>query len=153
MAGKTARTPKKGTAKSQTLDAWRDAFLAELAETCNITEACRVAKVARGTVYVHKKADPSFAAAWADAVEQGVEALELEARRRAMKGTSRPVFYMGVECGQVQEYSDTLMIFLLKAHRPKVYRDGATGQPDDPVNHRHTVEYVNDWRQAQRGDG
>ena len=45
------------------------------------------------------------------------------------------------------------MIFLLKAHRPKIYRDGATGQPDDPVNHRHSVEYVNDWRQAQRGDG
>jgi len=161
MAGKgkaaASATPEKraprGTAKAKDPATWRPAFLAELANTCNVSEAARVAGIDRHAVYNHRDADPAFAAAWADAIEQGVEALELEARRRAMKGTTRPVFYMGVECGQVQEYSDTLMIFLLKAHRPKIYRDGATGQPDDPVNHRHSVEYVNDWRQAQRGDG
>lgn len=162
MAGKTkqgatAPTPKngppRGTAKAKDPAIWRPVFLAELAETCNVSEAARVAGVERTVPYSHRDADPAFAAAWEDAIEQGIEALELEARRRAMKGTSRPVYYQGAECGQVQEYSDTLMIFLLKAHRPKVYRDGATGQPDDPVNHRHTVEYVNDWRRGSRTDG
>ena len=48
--------------------------------------------------------------------------MEAEARRRGVEGTLKPVFYKGEECGQVREYSDTLLIFLLKAHDPK-YRD------------------------------
>ena len=42
------------------------------------------------------------------------DALEAEARRRAVEGVRKPVFYQGVICGWVGEYSDTLLIFLLK---------------------------------------
>lgn len=51
-----------------------------------------------------------------------VERMENEARRRAVEGTLRPVFHGGAQVGEVREYSDTLLIFLLKAHDPK-YRD------------------------------
>ena len=136
----TGGTPKKpaprGTAvRPVPAEKWRAAFLSDLAENCNVTNACRAAGVGRNTVYEHRKTDQGFAAAWDDAVEQGIERLELVARNRALT------------------VSDTLAIFLLKAHRPKVYRDSAAGTDDDPVTHRHTVEYVNDWRGAGRGDG
>ena len=153
----TAATPKRraprGTARPATARAWQPAFLAALAEHCNVRAACRAAGVGREAAYDLRRADPAFAAAWETALEEGVELLEEEVRRRALHGVSEPVFYRGAECGTIQRYSDTLAIFLLKAHRPKVYRDSAAGTDDDPVTHRHTVEYVNDWRGAGRGDG
>ena len=42
--------------------------------------------------------------------------------RRARDGVKRPVFYMGQIVGYIQEYSDTLLKFLLEAKRPAVYR-------------------------------
>ena len=44
--------------------------------------------------------------------------LELEARRRAYEGVEKPVFHAGEECDFIRQYSDVLMMFLLKAHRP-----------------------------------
>ena len=43
--------------------------------------------------------------------------------RRASEGTLKPVFYQGKMCGEIREYSDTLLIFLLKARRPETYRE------------------------------
>ena len=57
-----------------------------------------------------------------DADEEVTETLEREATRRASKGTLKPVFYQGKVCGEIREYSDTLLIFLLKARRPD-YQD------------------------------
>jgi hypothetical protein len=54
----------------------------------------------------------------------GTAALEDEAVRRAYHGVEEPVFYKGVQCGSVTSYSDTLLMFLLKARKPAVYRDG-----------------------------
>lgn len=53
----------------------------------------------------------------------GVSALEDEAHRRAFDGVDEPVFYKGEDCGAVKKYSDTLAIFLLKAHAPEKYRE------------------------------
>ena len=47
-----------------------------------------------------------------DADEEVTETLEREATRRASKGTLKPVFYQGKVCGEIREYSDTLLIFL-----------------------------------------
>lgn len=49
--------------------------------------------------------------------------MEAEAFRRGVKGTEKPVFHQGVECGRIREYSDTLLITLLKANRPAKYRE------------------------------
>jgi len=65
-----------------------------------------------------------FKVAWQDAAVIGTEFLEHEAARRAYHGTLKPQFYKGVECGYVREYSDLLMIFLLKARKPEMYREG-----------------------------
>ena len=47
-----------------------------------------------------------------------VERLETEAQRRAVEGWDEPVFHEGREVGKKRRYSDTLLIFTLKAwHR------------------------------------
>jgi hypothetical protein len=115
----TSETPKKGRPPA----AWRDAFLKALADTGNVRAACHVAGVGRTTAYRAQADDPAFAAAWETAIEESVDLLEIEARRRAVKGTDKPVFHQGKQVASVKEYSDTLLIFLLKANRPEKYRD------------------------------
>jgi hypothetical protein len=49
--------------------------------------------------------------------------LEAEADRRAVKGNKKKVFYGGKEIGTTQDFSDTLLMFRLKALKPERYRD------------------------------
>jgi hypothetical protein len=73
-----------------------------------VTATCRKTKIQRSTVYFWMDHDPEFKAAVADAEKEAIELLESEARRRAHKGTIRPVFYKGEKCGSIREYSDFL---------------------------------------------
>lgn len=98
-------------------------FIRALCQTGNVSAACKRAKIARTTAYEDRSADPLFAAAWDEALEIATEALELEARRRAHTGVLEPVFQGGALVGKVRRYSDTLLIFLLKAHKPEMYTD------------------------------
>ncbi|CAB4149752.1 hypothetical protein UFOVP555_26 [uncultured Caudovirales phage] len=98
-------------------------FLDELRDTANVTLAARAAGVTPGTAYKHKREDVLFAERWEEALGEAVDMLEHEAHRRAFKGNEEPVFYKGDECGYVTKYSDTLAMFLLKAHRPDKYRE------------------------------
>jgi hypothetical protein len=103
----------------------RREFLQALRETCNVTLAARAGGVSRRRVYQVREEEPDFAKQWDDALEEGIDLLEHEAQRRAFAGVDKPVFYQGCECGRVREYSDTLTIFLLKAHRPDRFRDNS----------------------------
>jgi hypothetical protein len=97
--------------------------------------------VNRVTAYDVREKDPEFAALWEEALEIATARMEAEARRRAVRGTLKPVFYEGSVCGHIREYSDTLMIFLLKAHKPGMYRDNkvvVTGDPSNPLKHEHS---------------
>lgn len=80
-------------------------FFAELATGQSVTAAALAISVSRTALYNLRDADEEFAAGWADAIEQGIDALEDEAVRRAKAG------------------SDTLLIFLLKGARPEKYRE------------------------------
>lgn len=115
-------------------------FLEALSQYGNVSAAARHAGVSRNFVYSQRGTDAQFAAQWDHALTLGTEGLEDEARRRAFEGTTReqPYFYKGDEVGRVviREYSDTLLIFLLKAHKPEKYREtirqehtGANGGP------------------------
>ena len=79
--------------------------------------------VSRQTVYAWRESDPAFATAWSIAEEHGTGLLEDEAIRRAMHGTNRPVYQGGKLVGYVRDYSDTLLIVMLKARKPDVYKD------------------------------
>lgn len=119
----TASTPKKGPHVSAT---WQERFLLSLSKYANVSAAVRVARVSRNFVYTQREADPAFAVAWDEALQTAVEGLEREAWRRAQTGVRREkgVYHKGelLATEVTTEYSDTLMIFLLKAHDPK-YRD------------------------------
>ena len=108
------------------------AFCAVLAETGIVARACEAVAISRQTAYNWRDDDPAFAEAWDRAMRIGVTALEDEAHRRAFEGVDEPVFYQGFETGAVRKYSDTLAIFLLKAHNPDKYRENSkvelTGQ-------------------------
>jgi hypothetical protein len=92
-----------------------------LADTCNVSEACRTANIGRTTAYEWREADPSFAAAWKDAEEAAADKLEREAWRRAVEGTDKPVTFQGVITATYKEYSDRMLEILLKAHRPEKF--------------------------------
>lgn len=119
-SGKNSGTDKSG---DHTFAPQKKRFIELLASTGNVTEAARLIGTSRRNVYEHKKRDKEFAAAWDDALERGCDALEAEARRRAAQGVDKPVFYKGEVVGKVREYSDLLLIFLLKAYRPEKFRE------------------------------
>lgn len=99
-------------------DRAREKFIETLAETCNVSEACRAAGIGRSAAYQWKAEDPAFGAAWKDAEEEATDKLEREAWRRAVEGTDKPVTFQGVICDTYKEYSDRMLELLLKAHRP-----------------------------------
>lgn len=102
---------------------WEKAFLAQLRLTGVVTKACDMAKVTRQTVYDRRNNDPEFAKAWDEAREMAADRLEQEAIRRAVDGVNKPVFFQGEIVGFEKEYSDTLLVLLLKAHKPDKYRE------------------------------
>jgi hypothetical protein len=111
-------TPKK---KRRQASEWRPAFIAALRNSGNIRAACQAAGIARETVYRNREASAEFRAAWDSALEDAIDVLEATARQRA------------------QASSDTLLIFLLKAHRPEKYRETTrqeiSGPGGGPVQH------------------
>jgi hypothetical protein len=117
MANRTTRTPKKEAA-----------FLDALRDGQSVTAACIDAGFGRRTAYEWREADEDFRKAWDEAVDEGTDRMEDEAYRRAVQGTSKPV-YQGKELvGHVQEYSDTLMIFMLKARRPEKFKERVSNE-------------------------
>lgn len=101
----------------------KGAFLAAFSRLGNIRRACDVATVDRQSHYNWLRDDPEYARAFETAKLDACDRLEAEARRRAVRGTVRPVFHQGVQCGGIREYSDTLLIFLLKGALPEKYSD------------------------------
>lgn len=126
-------TPKKGD--------WERRFLATLRETANVRLAAEAAGVSRKTAYAHKKSNATFQQSWDDALEEAVDLLEREARRRAFEGVEEPVFFQGKQIERdgvpvvVRKYSDVLLMFLLKAHRPRKFRERVelSGNADEPL--------------------
>ncbi len=101
MADRTLRTPPT---RARTRD-WTPRFLEALGRDPRVSEAARQAGIGRRTVYDRRSADPEFAAAWDDVIAGTLDELEAEAYRRAVNG------------------SDQLLMFLLRARRPKVYSE------------------------------
>jgi hypothetical protein len=108
----------------------RERFLACLAELGNVSGACALVGLSRSRAYALRGEDPAFAAAWDEAEEIATDALEAEARRRALEGVPRPLVSSGKLVRDdggavvyVREYSDRLLEILLKAHRPGKFRE------------------------------
>lgn len=101
----------------------RRQFLDVLRMCANVTAAARAGGVSRASWYRLRERDPAFARDWQLALDAGIDALEDEAMRRAFEGNVEPVFYQGQQVGSVRKYSDSMLMFLLKARRPQRYRE------------------------------
>lgn len=117
--------PKKGGGRILP-KGWKREFFKALGECGVVTYSAKRAGVSVTTIQRYRKSDPKFLERFDDALESAVEAMELEARRRAVDGTAKPVYQGGKLVGHIQEYSDVLLIFLLKANRPEKYRESAS---------------------------
>src|SRR5262249_34983239 len=100
----------------------KEIVLAMLANGATYAVAAAAIGAHRRTIIKWPDRDEEFAQRWKEAIEEGADKLEEEAFRRAVKGIDRPVFYQGRIVGYVKEYSDYLLIRLLQAKRPEVYR-------------------------------
>ncbi len=110
-------------------------FLEHYVELCVIGKAAEAAGVCRRTVEKWREQDKQFLADFESAKKSIVEKLEAEAIRRAYAGIDKAVWYKGEECGIEKEYSDTLLIFLLKGAAPEKYRERIehTGEGGEPI--------------------
>jgi hypothetical protein len=132
----------------RTILAQQTAFLEALGETGSIQSACALSKVPRTNAYQWRRENAGknkFAEAWDKALEESADTLEDEAVRRGHKGVKQPVYQQGELVGYKQEYSDNLLMFMLKGRRPKRFMerhaitdaDGKTLPP--PAMHVHFV--------------
>src|ERR1041385_7945785 len=138
------------TVKTDRRDADQRAFLAAFAVHGVITTAAEAIDHDRDIHYRWLDEDPTYEERFEAAKEAFADQLEAEARRRAVEGVKDYV----VSAGRLvyvddpenpgtpiplvrQVYSDTLLLAMLKAHRPDKYKDRAsheiTGKDGGPV--------------------
>jgi hypothetical protein len=100
-------------------------FLFALCELGNRARAAEAAQVHPTILYTPAwRNDAAFQAALEQCDEVAADIMESEAYRRAVDGVEKPTgWFKGEPGGFVREYSDLLMIFLLKGLRPDKYRD------------------------------
>lgn len=102
-------------------------FLAAFRENGNIKLSATIAQVDRTAVYKWLEHDQEFLTAFGLAKKDAVESLEAEATRRATEGVKKikVIYHNGKVVGYQEEteYSDTLLIFLLKGAAPEKYRE------------------------------
>lgn len=102
-------------------------FLAAFRENGNIKMSAQIAQVDRTAVYKWLEHDQEFLTAFGLAKKDAVESLEAEATRRATEGVKKikAIYHNGEVVGYQEEteYSDTLLIFLLKGAAPEKYRE------------------------------
>ena len=102
---------------------WRPAFIESFRKCGNVTQAAKDVGIARRTAYQSYHSSKEFRDEWDNAEKEATEVLASEARRRGFEGFDKPVFQGGKQVGVVREYSDTLLIFLMKARDPQTYRE------------------------------
>ncbi len=126
MTGSTAIAPAN-TRKRLSLRK-QAKFLDILAQTGKVAESARAVGFTT-TAFLHKvrREDEDFAEAWDQAVQAAGDVLEAEAHRRAIDGVMDPVFYKGEVVGHKLQYSDQLLMFLLRGTRPEKYNQHGGG--------------------------
>lgn len=95
-------------------------------------DACRAAGISRTAAYEWRENDEVFRAAWNEAMDEAADRAEREAWRRAVEGVDKPLIgRVGKDqdgvIEVVKEYSDTILLRLLGARRPTVWRERSVG--------------------------
>ena len=126
---------KKPQLKKRAVRDWSAAkardFLRVLAETCNVSEACRRSGVPMTVAYRRRKMDASFRAEWAEMIAIGYQRLEAVLLDRAFNGTEKVITKRDGSEERILEYSNQLGLQLLKMHRETAAEADNQMAPED----------------------
>ena len=95
--------PRKKGAQAKGSGDWKDTFLSALRVAPVVRQACKQAGISRAEAYRERHRDVDFAQQWQEALNDGIDEVELALHIRARKQDT------------------TAAIFLLKNLRPEVY--------------------------------
>lgn len=132
------------THAQEPLATWRRGFLSVLADSANVSKAARSVSIARSWAYKCRENDPSFAEEWDAALEEAADKLEERAWGRAnfenisykFDKQGNPILHPITGEPYFEHVgSDTVLLALLKAHRPEKYKDRSeiTGKNGAPL--------------------
>lgn len=111
----------------------QEKYLTTLRRSGNKTRAAASVGGTLSMVKYWRTAYPQFRAVEQVVLDMLVDDLEEECRRRAFRGILKPVgWYKGEAGAMIREYSDLLLIFLLKGLKPETYRDAGV-QGSGPI--------------------
>lgn len=123
--------PDRARAHART-EARQALFLEAFARTGNVSQAAEESGTHRSVHYDWLQ-DPIYQERFKSAEKAYCDALTAEAVRRAIVGVERPIFQGGREVGRVREFSDALLMFLMKGAMPGLYRENVKApDPDAP---------------------
>jgi hypothetical protein len=134
---KDPNSPKLPRARKILTEFDRQNFLDAYARTGSVCASAKLAGFDISAHYDWLKAVPGYPERFQEAHQKAIEVLENEARRRAVEGVKEPVFYKGQVVGEIQRYSDVLLMFLLKGVAPAKYRENSkveiSGTDGEPI--------------------
>lgn len=115
-------------------DTQKQTFLDALARTGIVADALREAGIkSLANIKRWRETDEQFAAGYEEAEATAADALESEARRRAIEGVQRKRYDKdGNLISEEIVYSDTLMLALLKANKPDKFIDRSKSEISNP---------------------
>lgn len=136
---------KKKAAKriADTQAASQERFLKAFAEIGYVTQAAAAAGISRHTHIAWLNKSPGYEERFEDARQQHIDAMAAECFRRAVKGTTEHVYYLGCKVDSVQKYSDNLLMFMLKAAEPHKYRDNQKSEDDADLTKQIAARLAN----------
>ena len=137
MAAPALRPRGRAPARLPARSSWMKPFLAELANSSNVSAAARAGKVDTSTVYERRRKDAGFAREWQIALCEGYDNLEMETLFRLRSGEIKTA--AGAKKG-VRQFDNALALRLLLAHRDSATRERSTRAHEDAVSVRAAID-------------
>ena len=137
MVAKPSRSGGRSRPHVPAGPSWVKPFLAELANTSNVSAAARKGKVDTSTVYERRRKNAEFAREWQVALCEGYDHLEMETLFRLRTGEIKPT--AGAKKG-VRQFDNALALRLLLAHRDSATRERAMRAHEDALSVRAAID-------------
>lgn len=122
----------------------RQQILEIIGETGSARKAAKRVGCTYQAIYYLRKNHQDFADGFATAMSEYQDKLEEECDRRAYEGVDHPVTYEGRITDAYKDYSDTLLMFRLKAIDPGKYRDNSRVEHSGPNGGALVVKWADE---------
>jgi hypothetical protein len=127
-APKSRRSAAARPVRHPTFAQWSKKFLAELANTSNVTASAKHAGIVTSTAYDRRRVDPEFNRDWQRALCEGYDNLEMDLLRRLREGEIKPA--AGAKKG-VRTWDNAVALRLLGAHKDSATRQRGMRSHED----------------------